>query len=364
MESEAFVRSLALRDFRNYRTLDLPLHEGFNVIAGPNAQGKTNLLEGLYLLSTTRLLRGHKDTEAVRDGALSARVEAILAPNDTKVAVHLERGSRKRAFLNGLALPRAADLIGRMPCVCLTIEDMTLIRGEPADRRLFLDLELSALYPAYLRHLAVYRRALEQRNALLKQSQDGFVPADLFEPWEEQLAEHGDALRTIRQKYILELAPLAEAFHRQLSAGEHLVLGYETKDESVGRDGLRVALQAQRGADTRRGATSIGPHRDDFGIIIDERDARLFASQGQQRTAAISLKLASLQAQKVVIGLTPLLLLDDMLSDLDERRRAQLVELVLDHAGQAILTCTEATAAGPQILAVAKVFHVESGAIR
>lgn len=363
-EIDASVQTLELRNFRNYATLNLPLHEGFNVISGPNAQGKTNLLEALYLLSSSRLLRGHRDTEAIRDGAQSAHVEAVLAPSETRIAVHLEHGSRKRAFLNGLALPRSADILGRLPSVCMTIEDMSLVRGEPADRRLFLDLELSALYPAYLRHLATYRRALEQRNALLKQSADQFVPSELFEVWEDQLAEHGVALRVARKAHLELLGAEAVPIQRELSGAEKLEILSELKDENTEVEDLRTGLQTGRGQDTRRGVTTLGPHRDDVLFKIDGRDARLFGSQGQQRTVAIALKLAALRAQESILGIKPLLLLDDILSDLDERRRAQLVEVVLHHGGQAVLTCTEASAAGPKILSLAKVFQVEGGRIR
>src|SRR4051812_39993171 len=158
------VAEVSLEGFRNYRHLTLALSPGFNVLTGRNGQGKTNFLEALYLLSTTRLLRGQRDAEAVMDGSVKAIVAAEMIEGRTRLAISLERGVRKRASLNGLNLPRAADLIGRLPCVSIGTEDMAIVRGEPTDRRLFLDLELSALYPGYLRHFTLYKRALEQRN--------------------------------------------------------------------------------------------------------------------------------------------------------------------------------------------------------
>ena len=359
----SFVREIHLRDFRNYVAQDIVLASTFNVVAGPNAQGKTNLLEALYLLGTTRLLRGHRDAEAVRDGTAVARVEVIFTPSETSIALELKPGVRKRALINGLGLPRAADLLGRLPVVCISTEDMTLARGEPSDRRLFLDLELSSLYPSYLRHLSVYRRALEQRNALLKQAQEWMPPEENFEIWEVQLAEHGLALRTARESYLKKLKPHAQTFHAFLGAREKLEFVYVPKEVSFDEDEYLQKLAAGRLSDVRRGSTSIGPHRDELALEVEERDLRLFGSQGQQRTAVIALKLASRKVAQEKIGFPPLLLLDDILSDLDESRRGALTEVVLMHPGQTVLTCTEAAAAGAKILSDAKVFNVLGGRI-
>jgi len=166
------VSSVHLDGFRNYENETVLLSKGFNVLAGKNAQGKTNFLEAIYLLSTTRLLRGQRDAEAIRQGHSRAIATVELGESETRLSVALEAGVRKRASINGLSLPRAADLIGRLPCVCVSTLDMAIVRGEPTDRRLFLDLELCALFPAYLRHLTLYKRALEQRNALLRDSRE------------------------------------------------------------------------------------------------------------------------------------------------------------------------------------------------
>jgi DNA replication and repair protein RecF len=355
------VSTVELKDFRNYSTLSVALDPGFNVIAGPNAQGKTNFLEALYLLSTTRLLRGQRDAEAVLDGSLQSTVTAELIGGRTQLAIVLEAGVRKRATINGLKLPRASDLIGRLPCVCISSLDLSIVRDEPSDRRLFLDLELSALYPAYLRHLAVYKRALEQRNALLRESRESPQSPELFETWEEQIAFAGAALRQARTSYVGELSPISAEKHALMGDGETLGLEYQPKDGAWSADELRVGLEQTRMQDVGRGGTSVGPHRDDLLIRVAGREARLFGSQGQQRTSVIALKLATLELGREKLGSPPLLLLDDILSDLDERRRSLLVELVLKQAGQTILTCTEAGAAGPDILDRAKVFDVLAG---
>lgn len=357
------VASVLLEGFRNYASLHLDLAPGFNVIAGPNAQGKTNFLEALYLLATTRLLRGQRDQEAIMEGRNRAVAMAEMREGGTRLAVILERGIRKRVTLNGLGLPRAADLIGRLPCVCVSAADMAIVRGEPSDRRLFLDLEIASLSPGYLRHLTLYKRALEQRNALLRDARERSLPSALFEPWEEQIAEHGTALRTRRREFISRLSPTSAAVHAQMGHGERVAVAYAQRDEADEYEALRDGLAYARSNDVARGGTSLGPHRDDLTIEVDGREARLYGSQGQQRTSVISIKLACLEVAREELGVPPLLLLDDILSDLDGRRRALLVDVVLERAGQAVLTCTEAEAAGERILSQARVFHVQAGAV-
>ena len=361
--AENAVARVYLRDFRNYKEQAVVLHSGFNIVAGPNAQGKTNLLEALYLLASTQLLRGQRDAEAIREGADQCEVEAEFAEYGTTIRVILSRGAKKRALLNGAALPRPADLIGRLPCVCITAEDMALVRGDPADRRLAMDLQLSALSPAYLRSLAIYKRALEQRNSLLRRAQEHPVDEAAFEVWETPMAHAGAVLRETRQGYVDQLGAAAPSYHAEMAPGEALMASYAPKDPNFEEETLRTALAHGRQHDIARGTTTIGPHRDDLTIGVGGREARLFGSQGQQRTAVIALKLASWEVARSQLGFAPLLLLDDILSDLDERRRAALVETVIAHAKQAVLTCTEAEAAGSHILNQAKVFDVQEGRI-
>jgi DNA replication and repair protein RecF len=346
---------LRLESFRNYAQLDLELGDGLHLVHGPNAQGKTNLLEAIHFLSTTRMLRGSRDAEAIMDGSSRALAEGDLGR--TTVSIELEAGMRKKAKINGLGLPRASDLIGRLPSVCVSNQDLAIVSGEPADRRMFLDLELSQSYAAYLRHFTLYRRALDQRNALLKQANESFVSADNFEVWEVQLAEHGTAIRQMRAAFMQDLAPIATSVHSELGEGERLSVAFAPKDELE----LQGALQNTRAHDIQRKTTTIGPHRDDVRIEIEDREAKLFGSQGQQRSAMIALKLATLRHQGERLGKAPLLLLDDMLSDLDASRRDHLSEWVLEHAGQVVLTCTEKSLVSPEILKRAHHLAVRSG---
>ncbi|RYG34794.1 DNA replication and repair protein RecF [bacterium] len=290
-KDRAGVSRVELESFRNYDALILQLDPGFNVLAGPNAQGKTNFLEALYLLATTRLLRGQRDAEAVKDGAQRARVSADLIGSGTRLGLTLEKGIRKRATLNGASVPRPADLIGRLPAAAITAFDLEIVRGEPSARRDFLDLEISALSPAYLRHLTLYKRALEQRNALLRDAREAYVPEDQYEPWEAQIAEHGAKIRDSRRDYVSTLSPEVSEAHTRMGEGEKVGLRYVERDDAHDETWMLEALARSRHNDVGRGGTSVGPHRDDLEVLVDGREARLFGSGGQQRTAVIALKL-------------------------------------------------------------------------
>ena len=353
---------ISLYNYRNYRAANISLAPNLNVLAAENAQGKTNLLEAIFLLSTGRVLRGKLDKEAILEGEQESRVEGILNGSETKLAVTLESRGRKKAYVNSNPLPRTSDLLGRLPSVCISLEEMVLVRGEPADRRLALDLDLSALYPAYLSHLAHYKRALEQRNALLRQARFQSVQG-FIEPWNEQLAEHGSSLRSFRLRYVDEVFPYAAAQHSELSDGEDLKLDYLSKDNAITQQELLSEIENEQRGDLERASTSVGPHRDDLMIQIDGKEARLFGSQGQQRTAVLALRLGHLKLIEDVTSEVPILLLDDILSDLDSKRRNHLINSVLAHKGQSILTCTDIDAAGADISNRARIFSVYDGTI-
>ena len=366
METEGtapVIERLTLTDFRNYACTELRPSPRFNIVSGPNAQGKTNLLEAIHLVSTGRLLRGVRDARAIRNEAETAAVEAELAGTGTTVRVELQRRSKRRAMLNGASLPRPSDLLGRVPTVSFSSLDLLVVRGEPSDRRHFLDSELAQIYPAYLRHLSVYKRAKEQRNALLKVAQDSFQADELFEVWEGQLAEHGTQLRSFRRRWIEGLSPLAAEAHAALGGGELLALSYVCKGGDGDAADLASSLSESRSSDVLKGFTTVGPHRDDVQIDVAGLDARHYGSQGQQRTAVIALKLAVMRSATEVLGFPPVLLLDDVFSDLDKARRASLVGRAIDQGGQVFLTCTESEQAGVELFGRSKVFRVVSGSV-
>ncbi|HMS54002.1 MAG TPA: DNA replication and repair protein RecF, partial [Fimbriimonadaceae bacterium] len=329
MGNALFVRHVSLTSFRNYARLDIDLSSGFNVIFGENGQGKTNFLESLVLVSSTRLLRGMRDAEAILIGSERASVSAVVGYRGMELGVILQPGIRKKALLNGLGLPRAADLIGRLPAVCVSAADLPIVSGEPSDRRTFLDIELAQLFPAYLRDLTIYKRAVEQRNALLRLAQETSVSPDQFHPWENQIADHGSAIRASRVRFVESLNEHARSVQAFLGLGEVLTLSYQPKDQATNAESLLDALERHRPQETARGSGLIGPHRDEVLIEVNGREARLFGSQGQQRTAMIAIKFATYLFGKQELGFAPLLLLDDLFSDLDFGRRSRLVEWVL-----------------------------------
>jgi len=353
------IELLRLHRFRNYRTLELELSNGVNLIVGPNAQGKTNLLEGLFLLSSGRLLRGMKDSEAILSGETRAEVEGVIFDSGTELKIVLEAGIRKRAYLNHASLPRASDLLGRLPSVIFSNDDLSIVRDDASARRMFMDAELSQIYPAYLRHFATYKRALEQRNALLRHADGIGVAPELLEPWEAQLAEHGDAMRSYRRAFIQELQDHGAQIQSELAEGEAFRLEYQSKDSGP----LSESLLANRNRDVQRGTTGVGPHRDDFLILVADKEARLFGSQGQQRTAAITLKLATMRIVAATLGVPPMILLDDVFSELDQNRRAHLLDWVDHVQAQTFLTCTEAEQAGDAIGKTASIFRVSAGTV-
>lgn len=352
------IRNLVLRDFRNYEHLEVNLSSGVHLVVGQNAQGKTNLIEAVALLSSGRVLRGMKDTECIREGCTFTEVIGELADTGTELKVRIELGARKKAFLNSVGLPRASDLIGRMPCVVFTVQDLDIVRDDPSVRRTFLDTELCQVKPGYLRHLAGYKRALEQRNALLRHQHDHPAPRAAYEAWEAQLGTHGEAIIGYRTEFVEALSEKAASIHAELASGEVLRISYAAK---CAPGTLEAAMAEAFRDDVRRGTTTVGPHRDDLDIWIGGREGRLYGSQGQQRTAAIALKLGTLMHLRAELGERPVVLLDDVLSELDIHRREHLLAWVSEGAGQTLLTCNEASLAGKKIEAEARVFEVKAG---
>ena len=333
------LESVRLQNFRAYHRLDLTVGSGVIVLVGPNASGKTTVLEALSVLATGRSFRGARDPDLVRNGQPGYRlrgrfsgplgshvVEAVYTTGSDKDE------ARKAAFLDGHPVTKPADLLGRVPLVSFSPDDLALAKGGPSERRRFLDALLGQTSPSYREYLSRFQKVLAQRNALLaylagrrlsSASADGQL-----EPWDESLAIEAAGVQEARGEAVAEMAPLAAKVFRGL-------------DGSV----LEVAYQPDRfdpsgrAAELRRGLTLTGPHRDEVLLAIAGREARRFASQGQQRSVVLSLKLASLELVENRLGESPVLLLDDVLSELDPRRRAALLPLL--GRGQAFVTTTD-----------------------
>ncbi len=342
------LATLELRAFRNYDALTIAFSPGLNVLYGDNAQGKTNLLEAIHFLATGRSHRTSRDLDMVKEGEeeLLARASVVRRTGTIDLELRLGAATRKQLKINGIAEKKIAKLVGSLAVVLFSPDDLQLLKGPPAGRRRFLDLELSQISQTYLHHLMAYNRLLQQRNSLLKQPA---LDQGLLAVYDQQLVETGAQLVVRRAEAVRRLSPIASRYHRMLSEGrEDLVLEYQS--QGLGEDGaadlesvrrrLERELARVRGEELRRQVTLVGPHRDDVGFWIAGRDARLYASQGQQRTAVLALKLAELDFMTAEIGEAPLLLLDDVASELDPHRRHYLLSAVREGV-QSFITCTD-----------------------
>ncbi|MCL2672153.1 MAG: DNA replication/repair protein RecF [Clostridiales bacterium] len=336
------VAALQLYNFRNYEKLAFRPGEGLHILSGRNAAGKTNILEALFLCALGRSHRTAHDAELIRAGQNegSAIVSVQARSGTRRVACALYTRERKRFSVNGKPLTRTGELMGNLNAVLFSPEDLNLIKGGPGERRRFLDMELSQTRPAYYYALQQYRYVLAQRNALLKES--GAAVAQM-EAWEEKLAKLGAILTAQRAELCTELAAEAAKTHAMLSGGEALRIAYQPNLPLLAEAEMEARMLRQlancRERDALRGATSAGPHRDDFVLEIDGRDARIYGSQGQQRSAALALRLALIPIVEQRCGEKPVLLLDDVLSELDAGRQSALLSAA--QGCQTFLTCTE-----------------------
>ncbi len=343
------VHSLQLRDFRNLRRIDVDFAPGINVIHGMNAQGKTNLLEAVYLLVTGRSFRTSTESELIPwnvedyQGTL-IRATISKASGIEQLAFYLD-GKQKRISIDGKPISRLAHLIGRLNAVLFTPADLLLVRGAPALRRRFIDIAVGQTNPVYLDALQTYQYVLKNRNSLLKQIAIRGQSDHQLDVYDEQLASTGATIMEERLQALTEMAQFATQHYATIAQDqESLGLLYEPDvPVSAGADFkslLATALAAARADDLKRLSTSRGPHRDDFQFIIQQYPARHFASQGQQRSAVLAAKLAEMDYLKKHTGETPLLMLDDLMSELDSDRKAALIKH-LDPSIQIFITTTD-----------------------
>jgi DNA replication and repair protein RecF len=336
------IRSISLRDFRNYARAELELADGLTVVHGPNGAGKTNLLEAIYFSLTARSCRTSNERELVRSGEPVTRVVAEVAAED---GVHsLEVGfspaeKEKRVKVDGAPLERGGAPPPR-PLVCVFLPDrLELVKGAPASRRAHLDQVVAAMWPARGEARTAYSRTLAQRNALLARVRAGASRADLLDQWDAELARHGAQLMADRARAVATVAPAFATRATELGLPEPVELRYAPRSKAPDAEGLRAELLERRSSDLERGFTTHGPHRDDLALLHGGRPLRTLGSQGQQRVGLLAL----LFAERDVLGARgrpPLMLLDDVMSELDATRRERLAELVRA-GGQALITTTD-----------------------
>ena len=356
------LRRLQLKNHRNYAQLDLSPGAGVNVFIGANGQGKTNLLEAVAMLALSSSPRARRESELVGPVGPGSRIEAAIEDGaltrELAIALDVEGERTKRTIEVDGARRRAFDLPGNFRVTLFWPDDLGLVKAGPELRRRFLNQMLVQVEPGHARALAALRRILEQRNSLLKRIAGGEGGEDTLQAWDQELVKVATEIVDARAKAVSELEPVAARCHRQIAVGERLEIRYLGPPENLAR-----AVQNSLAEDLRRGTTSIGPHRDDLLVLLDGQDARSFASQGQQRTAVVSLKLAEAALIEARTGERPVLLLDDVLSELDGERRAALLDEVAG-GGQVIITSVEAGPFPPELIARAMVWTVEEGRIQ
>lgn len=334
------LKSLELKDFRNYESLNIEFVPGNNIIFGENAQGKTNLLEACFLCASARSPRGSRDNELIRFGADEAHIKTVISKenSDERIDIHLKKGAKKGIALNQIPLKKASDLFGVCNIILFSPEDLEIIKKGPDMRRRFMDIELCRLDRIYLNDLLSYRKVLEQRNSLLKKLIDDprSENADTLDTWDIQLVSFGEKIIKRRREFIKNISPTVSEIHKRISGNrEEPVVVYKP---DVSEQDFSERLFMARDRDKRMAITSVGPHRDDIEFMIEKKDIRVFGSEGQKRTAALSLKLSEIETVRTLIKEDPILLLDDVLSELDRNRQNLLLSSISNV--QTLITCT------------------------
>ena len=368
------ITELTLRSYRSYETLHLAFDPGVQIFLGANAQGKTNIIEALYYAAFGRSHRTSSDAELIRVGADGAYIGLSFRRHDVpgELSFTFARGARRRITYAGESL-RQRDLVGLLPMVLFSPEDLFLVKGAPALRRRYLDAELSQASPAYYGELLRYTRILKQRNAVLKDIRERLAAPDDLPPWDAQLAKSAAYIVTRRIAAVAQLGALSARVQAVLAAGEELALAYEIAGagaEDFAEDDMTESLHLWynkmlcegRARDIARAATGVGPHLDDLVLRVGGMSLRSYGSQGQQRTGALALKLAELFYLQENIGEAPILLLDDVMSELDADRRRALLDFIRHEHIQTFITATDAAYFPAERMGTYR--YVEAGTVR
>lgn len=341
--------------------MSLGFDKSTNIFYGDNAQGKTNILEAVYLSGTTKSHRGTKDKDMIQFGANESHIETIVEKNGIKyqIDIHLKKNSHKGIAINKIPIRKASELFGIINIVFFSPEDLNIIKNGPGERRRFIDLELSQLDKVYLNNLSNYNRIVNQRNHLLKEIDYNKGALETLDIWDIQLIQYGNKIIERRQKFIEEINKIISNIHKKLTGNrEDIKIVYEPSNGALS---FEQALLKNKEKDLRIKSTSVGPHRDDIAFLVSDIDIRKYGSQGQQRTAALSLKLSEIELVKQSIHDTPVLLLDDVLSELDKHRQNYLLDSI--HDIQTLITCTGVDEFVNHRFSINKVFHVQNGQV-
>lgn len=356
-----FIKSVQLDGYRNYKNQTVYFDKGTNILYGDNAQGKTNILESIFMCATTKSHKGAKDKEVIGFDAEEAHITLYLekSMDEYKIDMLLKKDKSKIVAVNGSKIRKATELLGILNVVLFSPEDLCIIKNGPSERRRFIDIELCQLDSIYLYNLSKYNKIVDQRNRLIKDSYNNRELIDTLNIWDQQLVSYGSTIIEKRKKFIEELNEIIGEVHSKLTNGkEQLVISYEP---DVLPQNFEEKLLKERDKDIRYKQTGVGPHRDDFSFVVNGIDIRKYGSQGQQRTAALSLKLSEIEIVKKVTGHVPVLLLDDVLSELDSNRQNYLLSTIGNI--QTIITCTGLDDFVNNNFQINKVINVVNGTI-
>lgn len=364
------LEKLRLFNFRNFKELEAGFSEGLNVFFGDNAQGKTNLLEAIYFICNLRPMRAAKEQHLILFGEANAYIKGFFSTSSGPVdrEVRLSISEKKKVLECGVEKKRFSELFWQIHAVFFSPDDLSLIKGRPAERRRFLDLVISRLKPQYGRYLAEYNRALMQRNMLLKQLKHNRTLVSALEAWDDQISELGVVILKARRAFLEKIEPWIKKYYIYFSRDERpLDVKYVNSafSEDIPPDSFREAfsdaLRKSLPEDLKSGFTRVGPHRDDLNFLLGGRDLRYFGSQGEQRTLCLSLKFAERRIFFELTGISPILLLDDALSELDVNRRRWILEE--DQLWQVFVTTSDLNAIPGDVLKRASVYKIKAGTL-
>lgn len=333
-----YIEKIKLQNFRNYEELEINLNKNINIIYGDNAQGKTNILEAIFLCSFGKSFRTSKEKEMIMFEKDKALVEIFYQKKDRDGKIKIEIGNKKQISINGIKIKKLSELLGNINIVIFTPDDINILKNGPAGRRRFLDIMIGQLRPNYVYNLNMYLKTMEQRNNYLRQIREEQKSEEMLEIWDEKLAEYGEKIFFYRNEFINKILTKINKIHKNITdEKEEIKIEYISNCEN--KENYLKLLKERRKLDIIKGYTTKGVHRDDFVIYINNKEVSSFGSQGQNRTAVLSLKMSELQVVYDEIGEYPILLLDDFMSELDEKRRKNFLNNIQNT--QIILTGTD-----------------------
>jgi len=332
------VKSISLKNFRNLSETTVELSKNINVFYGDNAQGKTNFLESIYLCATGRSPRTHLDREFIRFSETESYIQMFVDDNEIidKISMHIKKDAKKGIAVNGIPIRKLGDLFGKLLVVIFSPEDLQIVKAGPSERRKFIDTEACQLSRIYYYELISYYKILKQRNNLLKNIQKDKTLQDTLFVWDEQLISHGSKIIELRANFLHKISEISQKIYTEITDNKEVFELFYKPNTQI--DDFRQKLTKNIERDIFLGTTTVGIHKDDIFMTIGGVDVRSFASQGQQRSVALALKLSEIELMKEITGKTPVLLLDDVFSELDEHRQRFLINFLNDI--QTIITCT------------------------